>query len=86
MTLVIGCSPILGRIYITVIRERKDGSRVWTNNRTDVTDDAVRAVLHYLKKTYADFFNGEGEIEISGKWANGKKYKLTYTEIKDGKE
>ena len=86
MTLGIGCSPITGVVYIGTIRKRKDGTQVWTDNRIDVTNEAIGAVLHHLQISYADLLNGEGEIEISGQWDNGKKYRLTYTESKEEKE
>ena len=45
----VGCSPITGTIYAGTVREDKKGNIVWTNNRHEVTEEAVDAVVQRLK-------------------------------------
>lgn len=45
----VGCSPITGMIYAGTVREDKNGNIVWTNNRHEVTEEAVDAVVQRLK-------------------------------------
>jgi len=45
----VGCSPITGTIYAGYVREKKNGEVVWANNRHEVTEEAVDAVVERLK-------------------------------------
>lgn len=87
MTIGIGCSPITGVIYAGNIRKHKDGVKEYTGQWTDVTDEAITAVIAFFNVKFRQSFkDGDGELGLSGTFKNGRKYKLTYTEIKDGKE
>lgn len=69
----VGCSPITGTIYAGTVREDKKGNMVWTNNRHEVTEMAVDAVVERL-------FGMPGKME-EFKWnLDGKNYVLKLVE------
>lgn len=50
MTLGIGCTPFTGRIFVGQSKKVNDkGTRMWTGNRTDVTEECVGAVIQHFR-------------------------------------
>lgn len=85
MMMGIGCTPITGRIYVGPKRTLKDGTSMWTGKRTDVTDEAIGAVVYHFDYLYRGF-GKKDPIILKGEFPDGTKYKLTYTESKEEKE
>ncbi len=69
----VGCSPITGTIYAGTVREDKKGNIVWTNNRHEVTEEAVDAVVQRLKQL-------PGKMEEYCWKIDGKDYVLKLVE------
>lgn len=70
--ITVGCG--LFAIYAGSVRERKDGSKVWCNNRAEVTEECLFASLQYLLNN--------PDAGVIGSY-NGKRYKLKVEEVKE---
>lgn len=68
----VGCG--LFAIYAGSTRERKDGSEVWGNNRTEVTEECLFASLQYLLMN--------PDAGVVGTY-EGKRYRLKTEEVKE---
>ena len=78
----VGCSPLTNRIFAGKVRVDKDGNRVWSGERTDVTMQCQEAIVQFLlnQKPAED-----GMVNVFG--CAGKHYVLMLGEVvEDGKE
>lgn len=84
MTLGVGCSLITGRIFVGQSKKVNDnGTRMWTGNRIDVTDQAVGAVaMHLHVKLHEGETIGDA-IVVTGMHADGTKFMIHYEEHKE---
>lgn len=77
----IAVSPITNRIYAGNTRKPKNGPEVWTK-KTDVTDDAIRAVFEWMKTMCKD--GGTRYFELKYPSSGGRMlFELPDAEVQD---
>jgi len=75
--LEIGCGCILNVIYIGKVRTYKDGHKEWTDDRKEVTKQAVAAVIEHIR-TMEKREGRAYRVPI-----DGKTYELMLVEVKE---
>lgn len=73
----IGNGYLTNSIYIGKVRTYKDGHKEWQDDRVDVTEEAVAAVIHHIKE------KEEKELECYRIKIDGKTYELRLVEVEE---